>query len=107
MGLIAWIKRLFASSKETPEPSPEPKTKKPPAPIVRVAYIDGDDPQQDEITTERGGGYAYYWRAPGEPQLGQRVLAPVMSGSWAEAVIVGFWRDGYKGRIKSITQLAR
>lgn len=73
-------------------------TKKPTTPIVRVKYLNDRD---------ASASFAYYWRADSPARVGLRVLAPVRSGYWEEAVIVGFGRAGYVGRLKSITRVAR
>jgi hypothetical protein len=113
MSLWDFLKSIFVRARRpkdkraVPVEQQPPAKRKPPAPVVRVWYLDEDSPVE-QITQERGGGYAYYWRVEGStPTLGQRVIAPVMSGYGQEAVIVGFGRDGYKGRIKSITRLAK
>lgn len=108
MGLFTRLRNALQPSQPAPAqpPTSAPVTKKPPAPIIRVEYLN-EYTSAHPITAEQRGGYAYYWRADGTPALGQKVLAPVMSGYWEEAVIIGFGRDGYKGRLKSITRTAR
>lgn len=98
--------------RNTPPSSPKkssPKkssAKKPPAQVVRVEYLNAYRGPANP-TREVSGGYGYYWRIQTPPRLGMRVLAPVHSGYWEEAVVIGFGRDGYSGRLKSITRTAR
>lgn len=80
--------------------------KKPPAPVVRVAYLN-EYTGPAIPTREAQGGFHYYWRVSTPPKLGQHVLAPVNSGYWEEAIVIGFGRDGFSGRLKSITRTVK
>lgn len=82
-----------------------PTSKKPPVPVVRVEYLN-EYRGPVKPTREATGGYGYYWRVQTPPRLGMRVLAPVHSGYWEEAIVIGFGRGGYSGRLKSITRTA-
>lgn len=109
MGLWSRFKKFFttpASDLGTNSHSGVKKPaakRKPPARVVRVA------PLSDRFTgEERGGGWAYFYRAEGTPSLGQRVIVPFgFQDEEEEFRIIGFGRNGYKGPLKSITKLPR
>lgn len=95
-----------SSKRGAPQSSPKrPSPKKPSAQVVRVEYLN-EYRGPAKPTREATGGYGYYWRVQTPPRLGMRVLAPVHSGYWEEAIVIGFGRGGYSGRLKSITRTA-
>lgn len=102
--------QLRSMSGDHPQPpkrgAPQPSPRKSPAQVVRVQYLNGYSGPAKPVS-ETKGGYHYYWRAGTPPRLGMRVLAPVDGGSAEEAIVTGFGRDGYSGRLKSITRTAR
>lgn len=109
MSMWSRFKKFFTAPDSDLQTSRQPRTKKPaakrkaPARVVRVA------PLSDRFTgEERGGGWAYIYRAEGIPSLGQRVIVPFgFEDKEEEFRIIGFGRNGYKGPLKSITKLPR
>jgi len=109
MGLWSRFKEFFATPTIDPQKDSASVVKKSaakrksPARVVRVA------PLSDRFTgEERGGGWAYFYRAEGLPSLGQRVIVPFgFEDKEEEFRIIGFGRNGYKGPLKSITKLPR
>lgn len=108
MGVWSRFKKFFTTPAGDARTSPQSGKKKPaaqrkpPARVVRAA------PLSDRFTgEERGGGWAYFYRAEGDPILGQRVIVPFGFENEEEFRIIGFGRNGYKGPLKSITKLPR
>lgn len=72
------------------------------AQVVRVWYCDPGEPPPS-VVKERAGGYAYAWRLPGTPVLGQLVhVTGVMEG--VPSYVVGFGRGSWKGALESVTR---
>jgi len=108
MGFRGWLKRgwddLVRDMKAGGSVQKEPAGKRrPPAKVVRVSSLNARFTGE-----ERSGGYAYFYRASGEPYLGQKVIAPFGIDNEEQVLrVIGFGRDGYKGPLKSITRLPR
>src|SRR5699024_126806 len=106
MGLWSRFKEFVATPTVEPQKDSASVVKKSaaklksPSRVVRVA------PLSDCFTgEERGGGWAYFYRAEGLPSLGQRVIVPFgFEDKEEEFRIIGFGRNGYKGPLKSITK---
>jgi len=108
VGFRAWLQRGWDAALQDMKAdiTGQKKTsrkRKPPAPVVRVAPL-----HQRFTGEERSSGWAYFYRATGEPSLGQKVIAPFGFDNEEQVFrIIGFGRDGYKGPLKSITRLPR
>ncbi|QTV80732.1 hypothetical protein [Microbacterium sp. NIBRBAC000506063] len=69
--------------------------------VVRVAHRELGEAAPDRDPNDLDYGYAYAWRLPQPPQLGDRVY--VESGS--PAVVVGFGSN-YRGELASVARFA-
>ena len=109
MALWSRFKQFFTTPASAPRTSSPSKTKKPTAKRKSSARVVRVAPLSDRFTgEERGGGWAYFYRAEGTPSLGQRVIAPFgFDDKREELRIIGFGRNGYEGPLKSITKLPR
>lgn len=77
----------------------------PRAVVVRVAYLEPHEPVPTRVAERKTGGYAYFWRLPMAPNVGDEVLAPVGDLQTSRGVIIGYGRAGYSGPLLSIDRL--
>src|SRR5690625_5398918 len=109
MGLWSRFKEFFATPTIDPQKDSASVVKKSaakrksPARVVRVA------PLYDRFTgEERGGGWAYFYRAEGLPSFGQRVIVQFgFEDKEEELRINGLGRNGYNEPLNSITNMCR
>lgn len=74
------------------------------AKVVRVRYLAPGLLPKKIVRAGKRGGYAYAWRLPEEPQLGD-VVDVSGAAEGVPAQVVGFGRGDWDGPLESVTRL--